>query len=231
MSREELKNNVLKSLLEDDPNKEYFYDKIKYHLNNSNKELIYSAPVNPCMLQPLDLKHSIIFEQNVFDALETIDQYNIDKKKEVPFILYGYETKGGAIVFDDIYCNFSKLQESSATFEKLEEFLYLRMQVFMIDNMKNKVICMGHTHPFTGKISFNYSLADLCCHLSYYNYEVFSNKEYNNKVFSLMKSVSNDYNFIYYDAQSNTFKKVLKVYLKKKKKEYILLDSYKNCDE
>lgn len=230
MSREENKNIVLQSLLEKDLNKDYFYNKMKYHLNSKNKEDIYTAPVNPNYLQPIEIQHSIILENNVYDALQTIDQYNIDYKKEVPFILYGYETKGGAIIFDDIYCDFKKLKEASATFEKLEEFLYLRMQVFFEDNMKNKVICLGHTHPFTGKISYNYSIADLCCHLHYLEYEVFYNPNYNNKIFSLMKSVSNDYNFIYYDLKNSLFKKVTKVYLRKKKKEFILLDSYKNCD-
>lgn len=230
MTKDELKNIILNSLLQIDPNSEYFNKRMENHLKHENPDMIYSAPVNPLYLQPIDAKHSIILEDNVYDALQTIDQYNIDYKKEVPFILYGYETKGGAIVFDDIYCDFHKLKVASATFENLDEFLYLRMQVFLIDGMKNKVICIGHTHPFTGKISYNYSVADLCCHLHYYSYNVFSNPSYNNKVFSLMKSVSNDYNFIYYDATSNTFKKVSKVYLKKKKKEFILLDSYKNCD-
>lgn len=231
MSREDRKNIILKSLLELDPNKEYFYNKIKYHLNSKDPNTIYSAPVNPNYLQPIDINHSIILEDNVYDALQTIDQYNIKNKKEVPFILYGYETKGGAIVFDDIYCDFKKLKEASATFQNLDEFLYLRMQVFLEDNMKNKVICLGHTHPFTGKISYNYSIADLCIHLFYLSYNVFSNPAYNNKVFSLMKSISNDYNFIYYDLNTKTFKKVSKVYLRKKKKEFILLDSYKNCDD
>lgn len=230
MTREQLKDIVLNSLLNIDNNKDYFYEKIKYHLNNKDPNAIYSAPVNPNALEPLDIKHSIVLENNVFDALETIDQYNIDNKKEVPFILYGYETKGGAIVFDDIYCDFDKLKESSASFDKLEDFLYARMQVFLMDNMKNKVICLGHTHPFTGKISYNYSIADLCCHLFYHSYNVFSDLKYNNKVFSLMKSISNDYNFIFYDQNSKVFKKVQKVYLREKKKEYILLDSYKNCD-
>ncbi len=230
MGREENKNHILKSLLEIDPNKDYFYNKIKYHLHSKNSDDIYSAPVNPLYFQPIDIKHSIVLEENVYDALETIDQYNIKHKKEVPFILYGYETKGGAIVFDDIYCNFDKLKEASATFEKLDDFLYLRMQVFLEDNMTNKVICLGHTHPFTGKISYNYSIADLCCHLFYLSYNIFYDQSYNNKVFSLMKSISRDYNFIYYDLNTETFRKVTKVYLKKKKKEYILLDSYKNCD-
>lgn len=230
MTREELKKIVLDSLINKDPNKEYFKEKMTYHLNDMDPEKIYSAPVNPNYLQSIDAQHSIILENNVYDALSTIDQYNVDHKKEVPFILYGYETKGGAIVFDDIYCDFHKLKESSATFDKLEEFLQLRMKVFITDNMKNKVICLGHTHPFTGKISYNYSIADLCCHLHYYSYNVFADPQYNNKVFSLMKSISNDYNFIYYDAFSQTFKKVTKVYLREKKKEFILLDSYKNCD-
>jgi len=231
MTRNELKETVLHSLLRLDPQKDYFYSKMVNHLSSTDPELIYSAPVNPNYLQPIDIKHSIVLEDNVFDALETIDQYNIDHKKEVPFILYGYEAKGGAIVFDDIYCDFHKLKEASATFDKLEEFLYLRMKVFLMDNMTNKVICLGHTHPFTGKISFNYSIADLCCHLAYWSYNVFSDPKYNNKVFSLMKSVTNDYNFIYYDQNSQTFRKVQKVYLRKKKKEFILLDSYKNCDD
>ena len=97
--------------------------------------------------------------------------------------------------------------------------------------MKNKVICLGHTHPFTGRISFNYSVADLVCHLSYSSYNVFTDERYNNKVFSLMKSVSNDYNFIYYDRKENLFKKVQKVYLRQKKKDFVLLDSFKNCDD
>lgn len=231
MTREELKDLVLNSLLKQDVNKEKFIAKMMNHLSSKDPEVIYSAPVNPNYLQPIDVQHSIILEDNVFDALETIDQYNIDNKKEVPFILYGYETKGGAIVFDDIYCDFNKLKEATATFDKLEEFLYLRMQVFLADGMTNKVICLGHTHPFTGKISFNYSVADLCCHLFYYSYNVFSDSKYNNKVFSLMKSVSNDYNFIYYDKVSNTWQKVSKVYVREKKKEFILLDSYKNCDD
>lgn len=230
MNREETKDFILHSLLELDPNKDYFYNKIKYHLNSKNKEDIYSAPINPLMLQSMDSTHPIILEDNVYDALVTIDQYNIDNKKEVPFILYGYEAKGGAIVFDDIYCDFKKLQESSATFANLSEFLHLRMEVFLEDNMKNKVICLGHTHPFTGKISYNYSIADLCCHITYSNYEVFYNSAYNNKVFSLMKSVSHDYNFIYFNNKTNLFEKIDKVFVRKKKKEYILLDSYKNCD-
>jgi hypothetical protein len=231
MSRDERKKAVLNSLLELDPNKDYFYNKIKYHLNSSNPEEIYSAPINPLYLQPLDIKHSIVLEENVYDALMTIDQYNIQYKKEVPFILYGYESKGGAIVFDDIYCDLKKLQEAEATFENLSDFLHRRMQVFYEDDMKNKVICLGHTHPFTGKISYNYSIADLCCHLFYFEYDIFSNSYYNNKVFSLMKSISTDFNFIYYDDNDKLFKKVSKVYLRQKKKEFILLDSFKNCDD
>ena len=111
MSREDLKNIVVDSLINKDPNGPYFYKKMYNHLTHKDPSVIYSAPVNPNYLQPLDIQHSIIFEDNVFDALETIDQYNIDHKKEVPFILYGYETKGGAIVFDDIYCDFNKLKE------------------------------------------------------------------------------------------------------------------------
>ena len=230
MTREDLKNIALYSLTEKDPNKYYFKLKMINHLSSENPEEIYSAPVNPNYLQSLDIQHSIILEDNVFDALETIDQYNIKNKKEVPFILYGYETKGGAIVFDDIYCDFTKLKEESATFENLDDFLHLRMQVFLVDDMKNKVICLGHTHPFTGKISFNYSVADLCCHLSYSKQNVFIN-ENNNKVFSLMKSISTDFNFIYFDERDGLFKKISKVYLRKKKKDFILLDSYKNCDD
>lgn len=231
MNQEDRKNLVLNSLLNNDCNKEYFYKKIQHHLNSEDPNLIYSAPVNPNFFQPIDTKHAIVLEANVYDALETIDQYNIKNKKEVPFILYGYETKGGAIIFDDIYCDFKKLKESSATFENLQEFLYRRMQVFLEDNMKNKVICLGHTHPFTGKISYNYSIADLCCHLYYASYNVFNNPQYNNKVFSLILTMSQDFNFIYFDSNEQTFKKITKVYLKEKKKEFILLDSYKNCDD
>lgn len=231
MNREYRKEIVLRALLELDENKELHYQKLKNHLEYPDEEKIYSAPVNPNYFQPIETNHSIILENNVYDALETIDQYNIQNKKEVPFILYGYETKGGAIVFDDIYCDFNKLKEASATFDNLEEFLHLRMNVFREDKMKNRVICLGHTHPFTGKISFNYSIADLCCHIFYFKYKVFAEPEYNNKIFSLMKSVSTDFNFIYYDTESKIFKKVTKVYLKKKKKEFILLNSYTNCDK
>lgn len=230
MTREEMKNFILKSILELDPNKNYFYEKVKYHLNSPNPDEIYSAPINPNYFQPINKKHSIVIEKDVYDALQTIDQYNIDYKKEVPFILYGYESKDGTIIFDDIYCDFKKLKSASASFQNLSEFLHLRMQVFLEDNMKNKVICLGHTHPFTGRISFNYSIADLCSHLHYLQYNVFFDPKYNNKIFSLMKSVSYDYNFIYFDLNTKLFNKVTNVYYKKKKKELILLDSYKNCD-
>lgn len=231
MNKEERKKFILKSLLELDPNNKYFHNKIKDYLQDEDKNFIYSSPINPNHFQPIDSKHSIVLEKDVYDALQTIDQYNIDHHKEVPFILYGYETKGGAIIFDDIYCDFKKLKEDAATFENLEEFLYLRMQVFLEDKMKNKVICIGHTHPFSGKISFNYSFSDLACHIYYLEYDVFCNQSYNNKIFSLMKSVTQDYNFIYFDLKTHLFNKVTKVYVKKKKKEYILLDSFKNCDD
>ena len=88
MTREEIKNFILNSLLESDPNKEYFYEKIKYHLNSKDPNEIYSAPINPNYFQSIDSKHSIILEKDVYDALQTIDQYNIDYKKEVPLLFY-----------------------------------------------------------------------------------------------------------------------------------------------
>ena len=54
--------------------------------------------------------------EDVFDALSTIDEFNLDKKKEVPFIIYGKRTKGGAIYLDDLYCNFDKLKQSKTEF-------------------------------------------------------------------------------------------------------------------
>lgn len=229
MNREERKDLALKCMLENDINKDLHYNKIKNHLLSENKEVIYGAPLNP---KYLEIDHTpIILTDNVFDALSTIDEYNLNKRKEVPFIIYGKRTKGGAILLDDLYCNFDKLKEDSATMDKLEDFLFARLNVFLQDEMKEQVIVLGHTHPFTGKISFNYSLADLCFHLFYYEYNVFSNKAHGNLLLSFVKTITQDYNFIIYDSEKQIFKTYDKVYTQTKKKEFIPLSALNYCDD
>ena len=229
LNREERKDFILKYLLENDKNKNLHYNKIKNHLNSNNPEIIYSAPINP---KYLEIDHTpIIMADNVFDALTTIDEFNLNKKKEVPFVMYGKRTKGGAIYIDDLYCNFDKLKEASANIDKLEDFLFARLNVFLQDNMKEQVIVLGHTHPFTGRISFNYSISDLCFHLFYYDYDVFSNINHGNLLLSLVKTISQDYNFIIYDYKTQTFKTFDKVYRQTKKKEFIPLNALKYCDD
>ena len=229
MNREQRKDFILKCLLENDANKDLHYNKIKYHLQDIDPEVIFSAPVNPKYLQ---VDHTpIILAENVFDAMTTIDEYNLDKKKEVPFIMYGKRTKGGAIYIDDLYCNFDKLKEASANIDILEDFLFTRLNVFLQDNMKQQVIVLGHTHPFTGRISFNYSIADLCFHLAYYDYNVFSDTKHENLLLSLVKTISQDYNFIIYDASKEIFKTFDKVYVQTKKKEFLPLSSLNYCDK
>ena len=51
---------------------------------------------------------------------------------------------------------------------------------------------------------------DLITHLHLTNNKIFLNSINNNLVFSLMKSITKDFNFIYYDAQNNRFYKVYK---------------------
>lgn len=229
MNKEQRKDFLLKCILENDINKNLHYNKIKYHLNDKNPDVIMSAPVNP---KYLEIDHTpIIMTDNVFDALSTIDEFNLNKKKEVPFVMYGKRTKGGAIYIDDLYCNFDKLKEASANIDKLEDFLFARLNVFLQDNMKEQVIVLGHTHPFTGRISFNYSIADLSFHLFYYQYNVFSNTKHGNLLLSLVKTISQDYNFIIYDPKKQVFKTFDKVYRQTKKKEFIPLSALNYCDD
>ena len=229
MNREERKDLVLKALIVNSPNKDSHYNKIKNHLNSSNKELIYTAPVNPKYLE-ID-NTPIIISENVFESLAIIDEYNLNYKKEVPFIIYGKKTKGGAIYLDDLYANFDKLKEKSANIEKLEEFLFLRLNVFLQDKMTEQVIVLGHTHPFTGKISFNYSVSDLCFHMFYHEYNVFADPRHGNVLLSLIKTITQDYNFIMYDSNTKTFKTFNKIYKQTKKKEFLPLSSLNYCDD
>ena len=229
MNKVERKDFVLKCLLENDDNKKLHYQKMRNHLNSDNPDTIYTAPVNPKYLQ-VDATH-IIMTKNVIDALETIDEYNFKHKKEVPFIIYGKVTKGGSILLDDLYCHFDKLKAASANIEKLEDFLFARLQAFLEDDKKEQVIVLGHTHPFNGKITFNYSISDLTFHMFYYQYNIFSNPKYQNMLLSLVKTITQDYNFIFFDAKTDTFKTFDKVYVKTKKKEFIPLNALKYCDD
>ena len=229
MNREQTKDFILKCLTENDKNKDLHYKKMKWHINSTNSDDIYTAPVNP---RYMEVDHTpIIMADNVFDSLELIDNYNLEKGKEVPFIIYGKRTKGGAIYLDDLYCNFDKLKESTATFQKLGEFLQLRMDVFIQDDMRDQVIVLGHTHPNTGRISFNYSVADLIVHLDYFAYNVFTQTARGNLLLSLVKTVSQDYNFIVYDPQKQVWKSYDKVYRQEKKKDFIPLSALKYCDD
>ena len=230
MNREQTKDFILTCLTENDTiGGEKHYNKMKYHIHSTNPEDIYTAPVNPRYMQ---VDHTpIIMADNVFDSLELIDNYNLEKGKEVPFIIYGKKTKGGAIYLDDLYCNFDKLKESTATFQKLSEFLQLRMDVFIQDSMREQVIVLGHTHPNTGRISFNYSVSDLIVHMGYFEYNVFTQTARGNVLLSLVKTVSQDYNFIMYDPQTKTWKTFDKVYRQEKKKDFIPLSAIKYCDD
>ena len=229
MNKEQRKDLVLKCLLENDNNKDSHYKKMKYHLNDPDTSVVYVAPVNP---KYLEVDHTpIIMTDDVFDAISTIDEYNLTKKKEVPFIIYGKRTKGGAIFLDDLYCNFDKLKDSTANIDKLEDFLFARLDVFLQDKMKEQVIVLGHTHPFSGRISFNYSISDLTFHLFYYEYNVFSNPSHQNILLSLIKTINQDYNFIIYDPNKQVFKTFDKVYRQTKKKEFIPLSALNYCDD
>lgn len=228
MNRQQRKDFVLKCLLNNDKNKHLHHKKMNNHLLSSNPEEIYTAPVNP---KYLEVDHTpIVMSEDVFDAIATIDEYNLNMKKEVPFIIYGKMTRGGAIYLDDLYCHFDKLKEASATLAKLEDFLFARLNVFLQDKMKKQVIVLGHTHPFNGRISFNYSVADLTVHLFYYEYNVFCDQKHGNLLLSFVKTVSQDYNFIMYDSKSKIFKVFDKVYIKTKK-GYTPLSAIKFCDD
>ncbi len=229
MNRQQLKDYVLTCLIENSANGHMHQNKMRYHLKSSNPEDIYSAPVNP---KYMEVDHTpIIIAENVFDSLELIDNYNLEKGKEVPFIIYGKRTKGGAIYLDDLYCNFDKLKAATATFEKLNEFLKLRLDVFIQDGMREQVIVLGHTHPNTGRISFNYSVADLIVHMDYFDYNVFRETSRGNLLLSLVKTVSQDYNFIIYDPSRKIWKTFDKVYMQEKKKDFIPLSAIKYCDD
>lgn len=229
MNREQMKDFILTCLTQNDKNADLHYKKMKWHINSTNPQDIYTAPVNP---KYMEVDHTpIIMADNVFDSLELIDDYNLKKGKEVPFIMYGKRTKGGAIYMDDLYCNFDKLKEATATFEQLSEFLHLRMDVFIQDGMRDQVIVLGHTHPNTGRISFNYSLADLIVHLDYFDYNVFRETNRGNLLLSLVKTVSQDYNFIMYDPSKQVWKTFDKVYRQEKKRDFIPLSALKYCDD
>jgi len=229
MNREETKDYILDCLIKHDKNGDLHYKKMKGHINSPYPEDIYSAPVNP---RYMEVDHTpIIMADNVFDALSLIDDYNFQKNKEVPFIIYGKRTKGGAIYLDDLYCNFDKLKEASATFDKLNEFLYLRLNVFLEDNMREQVIVLGHTHPNTGRISFNFSIADLIVHLDYFNYRTFRETQRGNVLLSIAKNITQDYNFMAFDPVKQVFKMYDKVYRQEKKKEFIPLSALNYCDD
>lgn len=230
MARDYFKALVLENLLQNDPNKDKHYEKMKYNLND--EKYIYNAPVNPAYFESLDSKHSVVLTSEVYETLEVIEDYTFRNKKEVPFILYGKESKGGAIIFDDIDCDFRKLKDNTASFENIDEYFMNTLTNTFIDDDKNRVFCAGHTHPFNGdRVVFNYSLSDLMLHLQLVSYEVFSDVSRNNKLFSLMKTITKDFNFIYYDINKGRFFKVEKVYLQTKKKEFIPLSAYEFCDD
>ena len=229
MNREQTKDYILDCLTKHDKNGNLHYNKMKGHINSPYPEDIYSAPVNP---RYMEVDHTpIIMADNVFDALSLIDDYNFEKQKEVPFIIYGKKTKGGAIYLDDLYCNFDKLKEATATFDKLNEFLHLRLNVFLEDNMREQVIVLGHTHPNTGRISFNFSVADLIVHLDYFNYPTFKQTQRGNVLLSIAKNITKDYNFMAFDPEKQIFKMYDKVYRQEKKKEFIPLSALNYLDD
>ena len=74
MNREQTKDFILTCLTQNDTiGGPKHYNKMKYHIHSKNPDDVYTAPVNPKYMQ-ID-STPIIMADNVFDALELIDNY------------------------------------------------------------------------------------------------------------------------------------------------------------
>jgi hypothetical protein len=67
--------------------------------------------------------------------------------------------------------------------------------------------------------------------MDYFDYNVFRETSRGNLLLSLVKTVSQDYNFIIYDPSRKIWKTFDKVYLQEKKKDFIPLSAIKYCDD
>ena len=213
MERKNAKNITIDILLNNE-NKDFFADTFEKYLNlGYNDENI---PISPLYFSNVNERNNRIFiEEDVYFKLKQIEKLTIEKNKEIPFCLLGYEQSNGSIIFYNIIQDTTNLSQTETNFENIAR----NLEFFLEYADKSKglpIICKGHSHS-KGHLSDNFSFGDLISLVSFkQNIKEYTNSVNKNNltkndidVVSMLINPNGDFNFIYYEdrpGQTNFYK-------------------------
>ena len=236
MEREEARDIAIQSLLENSSNKDFFAEIFEKYLNQGYDS--ENIPIPSLYFNNINENNNQVFiEEIVYNKLLKIREVTQRTNNEIPYFLFGYEQRNGAIVFYEIVADFGNSSSREANFDNISDYLsaYLKsIDRSEIRKYGKPIICKGHTHGL-GNVSDNFSFGDMISYITFKHdirdYVKDANQNgINSQIIDTMGMLMNpcgDFNFIYYDDNPKQigFYKFTNIFLKTHDNQIILLPS------
>ncbi len=186
----------------------------KYHEQNFNTYSAYGemTPINSDIIVNMP-NAVIILSEEVYERLLAVQYVTNETNQEFPFFLYGQETAGNQIEFNEFFSSSNNRQNASASFN---QSMMNNLQNRINGNLNNGlVVCHGHSHPPIGNFNQNFSLGDFTSYIQMnQNNSVFKNKQV--ELTSCLVTSTGDINFVFYDNLNDNFYRFTNVFVKDK---------------
>jgi len=196
----------------------------QYHrLNFQNYNYGENSPVNSKILTNMPHGSKVIIEEKVYEAMDVLAEVTNEDGKECSFLLTG-QVEGQTAIFDGLIMQGNDGNAHEAGFSKIAPELSKFMEDVKRNNVKNAIVCHGHSHPKVGQYYMQFSLGDLASYIQMNK----DNEQYRDKEVELCSCLLTDgeFNFLFYDNKTNNFYKFNNTYMRKKDGELVKLPSY-----
>lgn len=178
------------------------------------------CPIIGALLKDMDdYGGLIILTSDVSKKLQIIHEVTNIRRIEIPFLLYGKEIQKNKILFNDIYIEQNSNQSRLASFgSNITKDLENRLN----KNNSNLVICHGHSHPPIGDYHKNFSHGDLASYIEMNDIV----KNHNSQSVGAIVTSNGDFNFLFYDDQSQDFYRFTRILEQTENLDYVRLNCY-----
>ncbi len=203
----------------------------KYHKENLEKyNYGEMTPVNSDILLDMPTGYKIKLNEEVYEALDTVQSVTKEGKFEVAFLLFGQiDEATKEIFFNNASLSRKGSNSNVADFEDILPDIEKYVNQVRKDKIKNGIVCHGHSHPENSQFYKNFSLGDLTSYIEMN--EV--NTCFKNKEIELCSCLLEDgnYDFLFYDNNVKNFYKFNDVYAKDRYGYTKKLDCYNSKEK
>ena len=186
-----------------------------------------NTPINSRKLRHMPRGSSVTINESVYHQMDELAKISRTKQEEYSFFLFG-EANGQEIFFDNIVAQGNEGNAAEAGFTQIAPILQNFVNEIQRENIKDQIVCHGHSHHISYFNGTGFSLGDMGAYMEM-NQE---NKVFKNKDIELCSCVleNGDFNFLFYDNQTNNFYKFDDVRVKKENGQITKLPCYREKD-